>query len=242
MDESTVSGKLMGMYTCLEMLTNHPDLLIWSGMQYQDGKNTGSKYAFELWQSDAIDDIIFSPKLDRLMYWLASSSKEKILVYSKYKYMLHIIHAVLTINYGISAVQHHGSMTPIKKTEAVARFKNDDRCRVFLSSDAGAYGLDMNMSNLLINYDLPWSAGKLDQRNSRHRRRSSTFQTVAVRNLVLRNSFEERRLRILDRKRNIGSAILDGHGANAQGKIILEGDSLREHLTTVVQSGIMDSN
>jgi SNF2 family DNA or RNA helicase len=237
-DESTVSGKLMAMYTCLEMLTNHPDLIIWSGLQYYGSKNGGSKYAYELWQTGAVDNILSSAKFRYLCEVAEKLPNEKILVYSKYKYMLTLIAQV----FAGSAVQHHGSMSPVKKAEAIAKFRNDPDCRFFLSSDAGAYGLDMNMSDLLINYDLPWSAGKLDQRNSRHRRRSSTFETVTVRNLILKNSFEERRVRILDRKRSIGSAILDGYGANAQGKIVLEGDSLRQHLTTVVQAGIMDSN
>lgn len=237
-DESQPSGKLMAMYTCLEMLTNHPDLIIWSGMQYKKERAGGSKYAYELWQSDALDELTESPKLARLYYDITQAD-DKLLVYSKYKYMLQIIHVGLTSLYGISAVQHHGSMSPVKKTEAIAKFRNDDNCKVFLSSHSGAYGLDMNMTDLLINYDLPWSAGRLDQINSRHRRRSSTFDTVSVRNLVMQNTFEERRVRVLDRKRKIGSAILDGHGANAQGKIILEGDSLREHLTNVLVSGIL---
>jgi SNF2 family DNA or RNA helicase len=131
-------------------------------------------------------------------------------------------------------------MSPIKKAEATAKFRNDPDCKYFLSSHSGAYGLDMNMSDILINYDLPWSAGKQDQINSRHRRRSSEFETVYVNNLVLKNSFEERRLRVLDRKKRLGSAILDGTGADKGGKIILEGDSLRQHLTSVVQHGIME--
>jgi SNF2 family DNA or RNA helicase len=162
------------------------------------------------------------------------SDSDKILIYSKYKFMLQLIFE----DYYDVAVQHHGSMSPVKKAEAIAKFRNDPRCRLFLSSHSGAYGLDMNMSNLLINYDLPWSAGRLDQINSRHRRRSSSFETVSVRNLILKNSFEERRVRILDRKRSLGSAILDGYGADRQGKIVLEGDSLRAHLEEVVHKGL----
>lgn len=239
-DENTLSGKLMAMYTSLEMLTNHPDLIVWSGMQFESEKNGGSKYAYELWQSGEIDDIIYSPKLDRLFCEVPDYDR-KTLIYSKYKFMLHILHYAFA-DIGIGSVQHHGSMSPVKKAEAIAKFRNDSDCKFFLSSHSGAYGLDMNMSDMLINYDLPWSAGRLDQINSRHRRRSSKFDTVSIRNLVLKNSFEERRVRILDRKRRLGSAILDGHGADKQGKIILEGDSLREHLTAVVRSGIMESN
>ena len=227
MDESKPSGKLMAMYTCLEMLVDHPDLIIWSAKQYEQDKKGGSKYANNLWLSGAVDSVRSSPKFDFLNFRIPEllEKHDKILIFSKYKYMLNILEDDL----GIPCVQFHGSMSPIQKAESVARFKNDPECRLFLSSHAGAYGMDMYMSNLLINYDLPWSAGKRDQINYRHRRRSSTYDTVYVRNLVVSGSFEERRLRILDRKRNLGSAILDGKG---DAKIKLSGDSLRDHLTT----------
>lgn len=239
-DESKPSGKLMGMYMCMEMLVNHPDLVVWSGMQYESGRKTGSKYAHMLWTSGSVDDVLLSPKLEKLCYEITKSTDQKILVYSKYKYMLHIIYYALA-DREIESVQHHGSMSPIKKAEAIARFRSDNSCKVFLSSHSGAYGLDMNMSNLLINYDLPWSAGKQDQINHRHVRRSSEFDSVEVRNLIVRNTFEERRVRILDRKRRLGTSILDGTGSDDFGRIDFSGDSLRDHLTKVAVHGILSN-
>lgn len=238
MDESKPSGKLMGMYMCLEMLVNHPDLIIWSGMQFGKGDTkTGSRYAYTLWQSGALDELLYSPKLDKLGYELATTDSDKVLVFSKFKYMNHIIHVTLTGKYGLSAVQFHGGMSPVKKAEAVARFTNDPNCRFFLSSHAGAYGMDMHMSDLLVNYDLPWSAGKMDQINYRHRRRSSKFDTVRIRNMIMEGSFEERRKRILGRKKGLASAVLDGQGTYVQ----IEGDSLREHLEKVIRNGTMQT-
>lgn len=227
-DESKPSGKLMAMYTALEMLADHPDLIIWSGIQFKKGDSRrGSRYAYNLWQSGMLDDIIFSPKKEELKKKLLLSDSGKILVFSKFKFMISLI----SFDYPDSSVVFHGGMSPVKKAEAVARFRNDSKCRLFLSSDAGSYGMDMNMADLLINYDLPWSSGKQDQRNHRHIRRSSKFDKVFIRNMLVRDSFEERRLRILGRKKSLASAVLDGKGTDVR----IEGDSLREHLDKAVR-------
>lgn len=235
-DESKPSGKLMAMYVCLEMLVCHPDLIVYSGMQFKIGKKLGSRYAYELWQSGALDDATVSPKLEMLIDKTETCSN-KVLIYSKYKFMLSLIADHLS-----DSVIFHGGMSPVKKAEAVSKFKNTD-VKYFLSSYAGAYGMDMNMSDLLIDYDLPWSAGKQDQINYRHIRRSSAFDMVYIRNLIMKNSFEERRrLPILDMKRRLGSSILDGSGEDASGRIDLSGFSLRDHLTEAARYGILDSN
>ena len=241
-DESKPSGKLMGMYMCMEMLVNHPDLIVWSAMQYDAGRKTGSRYAYELWQSGELDNVVYSPKLGQLRVKTTYElDNDKILIYSKYKYMLQILEAELYMPGNQSCVQHHGSMSPLKKAEAIAKFRNDPDCRYFLSSHSGAYGLDMNMADMLINYDLPWSAGKQDQINSRHVRRSSQFDKVDVRNLIVKNTFEERRIRILDRKKRLGTSILDGTGSDDFGRIDFSGDSLRGHLTKAARHGIVSN-
>ena len=230
-DESKPSGKLMAMYMCLEMLLDHPDLIIWSGIKYTQERPGGSRYAYELWQSGSLDNVTSSPKLAKLISEIGKSSSGKILIYSQYKYMIEIINDHIT-----NATQFHGGMPPVKKAESVAKFRNDPNCRFFLSSHAGAYGLDMNMSDLLINYDQSWSAGRQDQINHRNQRRSSTFTEVNIRNLITRNSVEERKARVLGRKRRLGSSILDGFGHDDTGSIVMAGDSLRDHLEAAMNS------
>jgi SNF2 family DNA or RNA helicase len=239
MDESKPSGKLMARYMCLEMLVDHPDLIIKSGMDYAAGEKAGSKYAYELWQSGALDNVTSSPKLEKLIRQLrVLSRRNKVLVFTRYKYMLTLIEERLK-ELGIGCVQFHGGMSSAKKAEAIAVFTKDPDCTVFLSSHAGAYGVDMYMARWLIKYDLPWSAGTSEQIDFRHIRRSSEFDLVYIRNLIMNGSFEPRKLRIITRKKNLGSAILDNRGSNAGG-ITLEGDSLRDHLTDVVEDGILE--
>lgn len=236
-DESTPSGKMMAMYMCLEMLLDHPDLLILSGQRFKEGYD-GSRYAYELWQSGALDDAVESPKLTMLVDKLSSIlafEDSKVIIFTYYRDMLDIIEDTLPV----PCVQFHGGLNAQQKASAIAKFTNDPACRVFLSSHAGAYGIDMSMANYLINFDLPWSAGKQDQINGRHVRASSEFDQVYIRNLIVQNGCEERKMRKLGIKRRAGSAILDGHGADSFGRIDLDGDSLKDHLTDAAKHGIM---
>jgi len=233
--DDKIPGKLMGMYQVLEMLLNHPDLVVWSAVQFEQDEGNGSGYAYSLWQSGVLDDILDSVKLeylmDRLETILADPSS-KILIFSYYKYMLQIIQDKLTVK----SIQYHGDMNARQKADARNKFADDPDIRILLSSHAGAYGADMKMADYLIKYDLPWSAGKDDQINGRHVRAASEFDKVYIRNLITQGTVEHRKFRILTRKKDLARAIIDGQG-NAQGALELSGDSLRDHLTSVVRNG-----
>lgn len=236
-DESTPSGKVMGMYMCIQMLMDHPDLIIYSGQLYEFGEaGKGSGYAYSLWQSGHIDSVTECPKLDYLIEkldGLLAFPDSKIIIFSEYRNMLSIIASRLNCGY----VKFHGGMDAKSKNKAYTVFRDDPECRVFLSSNAGAYGMDMSMANYLINYDIPWSAGQADQRNGRHVRASSEFSKVFIRNMIVKGSVEERKLRILSRKRRLASSVLDGAGHDDYGRIDLEGDSLGALLKKTLNPG-----
>jgi SNF2 family DNA or RNA helicase len=232
-DESQVSGKLMSQYTALSMLLDHPDLVIFSGQLYKNTDKNGSEYAYRLWQSGALDSVLTAPKLDFLldkMDSILSFDDSKVLIYSQWVHMLTILDQALPCD----CVKFHGSMSAQEKAEAIARFTNNPEIRVLLSSDAGAYGLDMKMANYLINYDVPWSAGKWDQRSYRHVRAASEFEKVYLVHMSMAGTIEDRKLRILKRKKAIASAVLDGHGHDESGSVIMEGDSLRDTLEAIL--------
>src|SRR6185437_2412476 len=138
-DESTPSGKVMGMYMCIQMLMDHPDLIIYSAQLFELGEeDKGSGYAYNLWQSGNIDSVTNCPKLDVLMEKLddlLAFSGNKIIVFSEYRNMLDIIGSRLNCGY----VKFHGGMDAKAKNQAYTVFRDDPECRVFLSSNAGAY-------------------------------------------------------------------------------------------------------
>lgn len=58
----------------------------------------------------------------------------------------------------------HTSNVPNKKRHLeIQRFKTDNDCRLFLSSDAGSTGLNLPVANVVVNLDLPWNPAKLAQ-------------------------------------------------------------------------------
>ena len=227
-DESTPDGKLMAMYMCMEMLLDFPDLIWWSGTEYEKDSPNGSAYAHQLMVS-GVFRTGSSPKLDRLIdetqFLLDSDEDSKVIVVSKYKFMLGIIEIILEQK-GIKSVSFTGDLNARQKAEVVEQFNQPDT-RVFLTSYAGGYGLDLYMADYLINYDLPWSAGTKDQINSRHIRASSGFGKVYIRNMIVNNTVEERKLRILDRKGQLLSSVIDGTDTTT---VDISGDYLRTHL------------
>jgi SNF2 family DNA or RNA helicase len=123
-----------------------------------------------------------------------------------------------------------GDQTPRERDDAVQRFTNDKNCRVLLSSDAGGIGLDLPVANYLISYDLPWSAGKFEQRNGRILRISSEWPEVTLISMMMRDSVEERMYDMLMEKSAVASAWLDGKGIDAQGTFALTLGSLADFL------------
>jgi hypothetical protein len=97
----------------------------------------------------------------------------------------------------------------LKRRAEIARFREDKTCRLFLSSDAGAVGLNLQMASAVINLDLPWNPAKLEQRIGRVWRKGQT-RAVTVVNLVTENSIEHNVLHLLSDKQTLADGVLDG--------------------------------
>src|SRR5207249_11518855 len=59
--------------------------------------------------------------------------------------------------------------------------------RLFLSTDSGSVGLNLQVASAVVNVDLPWNPAKLEQRIARAWRKNQT-RSVTVVNLVDRKS------------------------------------------------------
>lgn len=224
-DEMAAQGMIMSKLTTLRMLCDNVALI------EESARKGTSAYAVEL-RDRGLLSIPSSPKekecLDLIDEILEADPLNKVVVFSFFKGNLHL----LKDHYAFSAVEFHGEMNAKQKDAAKTLFQSDPQVRIFLSSDAGGYGVDLPEANYLINYDLPWSAGKLDQRNARIVRLSSTWESVTLVNLVMRGSIEERMYDLLSQKRAIASAVVDGRGISKKGTLALDLKSLSEFLST----------
>jgi SNF2 family DNA or RNA helicase len=97
-----------------------------------------------------------------------------------------------------------------KKQEALDRFKSDRRIKVFISSDQGSDSINLEEATTVINYDLPWKNSTLVQRVNRINRITSEAEHIFYYNLIVANSMEERKVKILTKKRGWQDAIFGG--------------------------------
>ncbi len=146
-------------------------------------------------------------ELEAVLDELLSEPDHKAIIFSEWVRMLDLVAGRLD-KLGLGYALHTGSVPQARRREEINRFKADPSCRVFLSSDAGATGLNLQCANVVINLDLPWNPAKLEQRIARAWRKNQT-RTVRVVNLVTENSIESRMLATLELKRGIARGALD---------------------------------
>jgi hypothetical protein len=102
----------------------------------------------------------------------------------------------------------HGGI-PVRSRPALLRALSDQKGpAVFVSTDAGALGLNLQVADVVINLDLPWNPARLEQRIARVHRIGSK-RTVQESLLVTKESIEERILRLHDTKRGVLANIWD---------------------------------
>ncbi len=129
---------------------------------------------------------------------------------------------------GIGYVSFHGGVPSEKRPGLVERFRDDPACRVFLSTDAGSTGLNLQHASTLVNMDLPWNPAILEQRIARIHRMGQK-RPVQVINFVSKGTIEEGMLSVLAFKRSLSAGILDGAG----GEVSLGGSRLSRFMKDV---------
>jgi hypothetical protein len=154
-----------------------------------------------------------SPKLEELEGILGDLLDEpgrKVIVFSEWERMLTMVRE-LAGEMGIDAAWHTGSVPQQRRRAEINRFKHDPACRLFLSTDSGSVGLNLQVASAVINIDLPWNPAKLEQRIARAWRKNQT-RSVSVVNLVTEDSIEHNILHLLGRKQALADGVLDGAG------------------------------
>jgi len=149
-------------------------------------------------------------------------SGEKVVVFSQYVQFIKLLSKKLKHKH----VVFHGGMNAKDKEVARMQFRNDPDTVVFVSSDSGWYGVDLPQASVLINYDLPWSAGAADQRNARIDRMSTEHEKIYIEDVIVTGSVEQWIADKVNNKREVGDAIMDGKGVDADGRVNASTESL----------------
>ncbi len=152
----------------------------------------------------------WSSKLERLAGLLdeiAAEEGRKVVLFSEWTTMLDLIEPLLAER-ELAFVRLDGSVPQNRRQELVHTFQNDPACRLFLTTNAGSVGLNLQAANTVINVDLPWNPAVLEQRIGRAHRMGQT-QQVQVFILVTEQTLEEKLLDTLAAKKDLALAALD---------------------------------
>jgi SNF2 family DNA or RNA helicase len=145
--------------------------------------------------------------LDELFEQMFVDSSRKAVVFSEWTSMLNLIEPLLTRR-GIRFVRLEGSVPQAKRQQLVQEFQTDPDCRVFLSTNAGSTGLNLQAADTVVNVDLPWNPAILEQRIARAHRMGQK-RPVNVYILVTVRTLEEQMLTTIGQKKELAMAALD---------------------------------
>ena len=145
--------------------------------------------------------------LDDLLDRLFQEEGRKVVLFSEWTTMLGLVEQILQkrkLNY----VRLDGSVPQKQRQRLVHQFQNDPDCQLFITTNAGSTGLNLQAANTVINVDLPWNPAVLEQRIGRAHRMGQK-RPVQVFVLVTEGTIEENLLNTLSAKHELALAALD---------------------------------
>jgi superfamily II DNA or RNA helicase len=116
------------------------------------------------------------------------------------------------------------------------------RINALVSTDAGAVGLNLQVCNVVVNFDLPWNPMVLEQRIGRVQRLNSKFKYVEVLNLTVKGSVEDRIVASLMGKLQAVSDTLGDVEAILEASNLKDDEGFEEELRSLVTRALMGHN
>jgi hypothetical protein len=154
-----------------------------------------------------------SPKLQELKLVLLDkldilNSDSKIVIFSEWVTMLSLIGKMLREE-GIGFAQLTGQVAVKNRGKLIRKFEEDPDCKVFLSSEAGGTGLNLQMADTVINFELPWNPAKKNQRIGRINRIGQQSENLTVINFISKGSIETKIASGLTLKQSLFDSVLN---------------------------------
>ncbi len=153
-----------------------------------------------------------SPKLNELegiVHEMVIENRRKMIIFSEWTTMTFLIARQLS-NAGIGFVELSGKVPVKKRQHLIDEFTHNPECRVFLSTDAGGTGLNLQAADCVVNFELPWNPARMNQRIGRANRIGQKSRCVNVVNLITKDSIEEKICAGLQLKTELFEGVFDG--------------------------------
>ena len=156
-----------------------------------------------------------APKLEelrRLFTEICLDGGDKVVVFSQWRLMTDMIET-LAKDMQLGFVHLHGGVPSAKRGDMMKAFHEDDRTAIFIATDAGSTGLNLQCATTLINVDVPWTPAIIEQRNARIHRLGQT-RNVRIISLISDNSYEQRVLQLVNSKQDLFNSAIVGDSEN----------------------------
>lgn len=210
-------GGMAGYFRLLRYICNTPEALLHTSDEY--GKELAGQFPDLVTSANSAKMEMFLDQVEAIR-----DAGDKAVVFSYWTNMTLFILARALKERGISHVTHYGTgMTDRQAQQAQDTFKSDPGIAVFLSSDAGAYGLNLPEARYVINYECPYSYDVLMQRGERINRADSYLDGLTSYVYVTDRTVEERIWSENNRRRELAASTLGtteslSYGEEPQGK------------------------
>jgi len=110
---------------------------------------------------------------------------------------------------GIPFVEISGKIPLTKRQQLIDEFTTNPECRVFLSTDAGGTGLNLQVADCVINVEPSWNPEKQNQRLGRISRIGQKSSSVNIINLISKDSLEEKILTDIQEESDLFRHVFD---------------------------------
>ena len=155
-----------------------------------------------------------SPKLEELkeiIHELVVEEQRKVVIFSEWEKMTQQVGALLD-KMKIGYVSLHGGIPTRRRGQLIAKFRDHPDLKVFLSTDAGGVGINLQAASAVINVEPPWNPARLEQRIARVHRMGQVRPVLAI-HLLTENSIEERVWETIRLKKALFEGLFDGAGS-----------------------------
>lgn len=144
-------------------------------------------------------DAKVEPLLNEIDAILSEDRTQKVIIFTEFV-ATQIYLQELLVNRGYTVTILNGGMSIDERNAAMQEFKASTS--IFISTDAGGEGLNLQFANIIINYDLPWNPMKIEQRCGRVDRIGQQ-RDVHIYNFIVGETVENRVREVLEEKLSV---------------------------------------
>lgn len=157
-------------------------------------------------------------KMDLALEWIQDflDNGQKLVVFAEHQAVINQVYE----HFGSRAVRVYGGTSQKERQAAVDRFQTDDKCDLFIGSKSAKEGLTLTAASSTCFLELWWVSGDHDQAEDRVHRIGQEADSVTAYYLLAAGSIEEDIADMLDRKRKVVTAVLDGKDVEEESMLV----------------------